>query len=43
MLPVGAHKTWLTLSHLEKRLPPRLSRWGAHLECVARAGSSSPA
>ena len=27
---------WQVLSGLESRLPPALSRWGAHLECVAR-------
>ena len=27
---------WHALTGLEDRLPPALSRWGAHLECVAR-------
>lgn len=27
---------WHALTGLEDRLPPTLSRWGAHLECVAR-------
>jgi SAM-dependent methyltransferase len=27
---------WHALTGLEGRLPPELSRWGAHLECVAR-------
>ena len=28
--------TWHALNRLEDRLPAGLSRWGAHLECVAR-------
>lgn len=27
---------WNALTGVEARLPPALSRWGAHLECVAR-------
>jgi SAM-dependent methyltransferase len=27
---------WQALTGVEARLPPALSRWGAHLECVAR-------
>ena len=27
---------WHVLTGIEDRLPPTLSRWGAHLECVAR-------
>jgi hypothetical protein len=27
---------WGALTGMEARLPPALSRWGAHLECVAR-------
>jgi SAM-dependent methyltransferase len=37
LLPAGAgRRAWGVLSSLEARLPPALSRWGAHLECVAR-------
>jgi SAM-dependent methyltransferase len=36
-LPIGARRMWLALSALERRLPRTLGRWGAHLECVARA------
>ncbi len=36
-LPVGvARPVWHALGALEARLPAALSRWGAHLECVAR-------
>lgn len=34
--PVGARQGWLALSRLEGLLPASFSRWGAHLECVAR-------
>lgn len=37
VLPAGAdRRAWHLLSGLEERLPAGLSRWGAHLECVAR-------
>jgi SAM-dependent methyltransferase len=37
MLPAGAdRRAWDVLSGFEERLPPAFSRWGAHLECVAR-------
>lgn len=32
-------RTWHALAAVEARLPPALSRYGAHLECVARRGS----
>ena len=32
-------RAWHALNELEARLPDRLSRWGAHLECVARRPS----
>jgi SAM-dependent methyltransferase len=36
-LPPGAdRRAWHALNGLEGRLPATLSRWGAHLECVAR-------
>lgn len=36
-LPAGAdRRAWDVLEGLEARLPAGLSRWGAHLECVAR-------
>lgn len=36
-LPKGAdRRAWHALSALEAGLPAALSRWGAHLECVAR-------
>jgi SAM-dependent methyltransferase len=36
-LPAGAdRRAWHALNGLEARLPAALSRWGAHLECVAR-------
>ena len=36
-LPAGAdRRAWHALTKVEARLPPTLSRWGAHLECVAR-------
>jgi SAM-dependent methyltransferase len=36
-LPEGAdRRAWQALAAIESRLPRRLSRWGAHLECVAR-------
>jgi len=37
-LPVGGQRAWLALNRLEGWLPSGLDRWGAHLECVARAG-----
>jgi SAM-dependent methyltransferase len=37
MLPPGAdRRAWHAVSGVEARLPAGLSRWGAHLECVAR-------
>jgi SAM-dependent methyltransferase len=37
VLPAGAdRRAWHALSGMEARLPATLSRWGAHLECVAR-------
>jgi len=37
MLPAGAdRRAWHAVGALEARLPAPLSRWGAHLECVAR-------
>ena len=36
-LPVGARRAWSALSAVERRLPTVTQRWGAHLECVARA------
>ncbi len=36
-LPVGARRAWMVLNALERRLSPVDRRWGAHLECVARA------
>lgn len=38
MLPRGARRTWMVTRGLEGLLPHALDRWGAHLECVARAG-----
>lgn len=36
-LPAGAdRRAWHALTSVEARLPAALSRWGAHLECVAR-------
>ncbi len=35
-LPAGQEATWRGLSRLERHLPRRLHRWGAHLEVVAR-------
>lgn len=36
-LPAGFDRlAWHALAGLEARLPASLSRWGAHLECVAR-------
>ena len=36
-LPAGAdRRAWQVVTGLEARLPARFSRWGAHLECVAR-------
>jgi SAM-dependent methyltransferase len=36
-LPAGVdRRAWHALNGVERRLPDRLSRWGAHLECVAR-------
>jgi SAM-dependent methyltransferase len=37
-LPKAGRSAWLSLTRLEDRLPPWTSRWGAHLECVARRG-----
>jgi SAM-dependent methyltransferase len=34
-LPRGQEAAWLRLSRMERRVPPRLNRWGAHLELVA--------
>lgn len=36
-LPLGDRRAWTTLSRWESRLPAWTGRWGAHLECVARA------
>jgi SAM-dependent methyltransferase len=36
-LPVGDRWAWSTLLRFESALPDWLGRWGAHLECVARA------
>ena len=36
-LPRGQEAAWLRLSRMERRVPPRLNRWGAHLELVATA------
>lgn len=42
-LPAGAdRRAWLALNGLESRLPARLNRWGAHLECVARCPRAVP-
>lgn len=38
LLPMGARRTWMAVRGLEERLPRSVDRWGAHLECVARAG-----
>lgn len=35
-LPFGDRRAWSVLTRLERRLPVGFSRWGAHLECVAR-------
>ncbi|HEX7275879.1 MAG TPA: class I SAM-dependent methyltransferase [Acidimicrobiales bacterium] len=35
-LPVGDRRAWSALLRVERRLPVGLSRWGAHLEVVAR-------
>jgi SAM-dependent methyltransferase len=35
-LPKGGATAWRQLSRMEDRLPPWTSRWGAHLEVVAR-------
>jgi SAM-dependent methyltransferase len=35
-LPKAGSTAWRLLSRLEDRLPRWTSRWGAHLECVAR-------
>lgn len=37
MLPRGARRTWMAVRGLEELLPRSVERWGAHLECVARA------
>jgi SAM-dependent methyltransferase len=34
-LPRGREAAWLRLSRMERRLPARVNRWGAHLEIVA--------
>ena len=36
-IPVRPDRAWVRLSQLEARLPAWFSRWGAHVECVARA------
>ncbi len=36
-LPRGREAAWTRLSRMERRVPPRLNRWGAHLELVATA------
>ncbi|HUR23979.1 MAG TPA: class I SAM-dependent methyltransferase [Acidimicrobiales bacterium] len=38
LLPMGARRTWMAVRRLEDLLPRSAARWGAHLECVARAG-----
>ena len=38
LLPRGARRTWMAVRGLEELLPRSVDRWGAHLECVARAG-----
>lgn len=38
-LPAGDRRAWTALSRAESYLPGALDRWGAHLECVARAPS----
>jgi SAM-dependent methyltransferase len=38
-LPKGGGTAWRWLTRVEDRLPPWTSRWGAHLECVARRPS----
>lgn len=35
-LPRAGRRAWLWLSRAEDRLPSWTTRWGAHLECVAR-------
>lgn len=37
-LPAGGRQAWFALSRLEQLLPAAARRWGAHVECVARAG-----
>ena len=38
LLPAGLDRSaWDGLSGMEARLSPKINRWGAHLECVARA------
>jgi SAM-dependent methyltransferase len=39
-LPAGDRWAWTVLSRAEQLLPQGLSRWGAHLECVAAAPAS---
>ena len=36
-LPIGAAATWRGLTHVERLVPARWNRWGAHVEVVARA------
>ena len=38
LLPMGARRTWMAVRGIEGLLPRSFDRWGAHLECVARAG-----
>ncbi|MDQ4069103.1 MAG: class I SAM-dependent methyltransferase [Actinomycetota bacterium] len=35
-LPAAGRPAWQALERLESRLPDGVSRWGAHLECLAR-------
>jgi SAM-dependent methyltransferase len=35
-LPRGEESAWIGLTRLERRVPRRWNRWGAHLEVVAR-------
>ncbi|HEX3622279.1 MAG TPA: class I SAM-dependent methyltransferase [Acidimicrobiales bacterium] len=36
-LPAGGRRAWNALARVEGLLPASTSRWGAHVECVARA------
>ena len=36
-LPAGGRQAWFALSRMEGLLPASTRRWGAHVECVARA------